>query len=249
MPAAQWPDPVQRAFKHTNAKIYVPMQGPSELGASGKLEKWDRTADLAKITVPTLVIGARHDTMDPAHMEKMAKQVRNGRYLFLPDGSHMAMYDDQEAYFAGLISFLRDVDGRPAEDFEAMLARFDAAQLELQNGRVAPYKALWSQAGDVTLTGGFGGKVEKGWDAVSRRLDWVATQFSDGTHSVERIASGVSGDLGYVVQLERIRFRVPGQGEETTRDLRVTMIFRREAEGWRAIHRHADSNLTRQPVH
>ena len=27
-------------------------------------------------------------------------------YLFCPDGSHMAMYDDQQAYFAGLTEFL-----------------------------------------------------------------------------------------------------------------------------------------------
>ena len=110
MPADQWPDPVNRAFGHINKKIYIPMQGPSELGASGTLEKWDRTADLGKITVPTLVIGARYDTMDPAHMEMMSKKVRNGRYLFLPNGSHMAMYDDQKAYFDGLIRFVKDVD-------------------------------------------------------------------------------------------------------------------------------------------
>ena len=61
------------------------MQGPSELGASGKLANWDRTADLGKIDVPTLVIGAQHDTMDPAHMEKMAAQVQHGRYLFCPE--------------------------------------------------------------------------------------------------------------------------------------------------------------------
>jgi proline iminopeptidase len=109
-PAAEWPEPVNRSFGHLNKKIYIPMQGPSELGGSGILEKWDRTADLGKITVPTLVIGAAHDTMDPAHMEMMSKTVRNGRYLFLPNGSHMAMYDDQQAYFAGLLRFLRDVD-------------------------------------------------------------------------------------------------------------------------------------------
>jgi proline iminopeptidase len=111
MPAAQWPDPVNRAFKHMNPDIYIPMQGPSELGASGKLEKWDRTADLSKITVPTLVIGAKHDTMNPAHMEWMSKQVKRGRYLYCPKGSHLAMYDDQRTYFDGMISFLRDVDG------------------------------------------------------------------------------------------------------------------------------------------
>lgn len=110
MPLDQWPDPVNRAFRHLNPKIYIPMQGPSELGASGKLATWDRRADLAKITVPTLVIGARYDTMDPAHMEKMARMLPRGRYLFCPNGSHMAMYDDQRVYMEGVIRFLHDVD-------------------------------------------------------------------------------------------------------------------------------------------
>ena len=50
-----------------------------------------------------------------------------------------------------------------------------------------------------------------------------------------------------MVQLEHIRFLVPGQTEETTRDYRVTMLFRREAAGWRIIHRQADTNLSKQP--
>ena len=110
IPTDQWPDPVNRAFKHLNQAIYVPLQGPSELGASGLLLNWDRTADLRRLAVPTLVIGARHDTMDPAHMEMMSKAIPRGRYLFLPNGSHLAMYDDQQNYMKGLIAFLRDVD-------------------------------------------------------------------------------------------------------------------------------------------
>lgn len=111
MPADQWPDAVNRTFGHLNTKVYIPMQGPSELGASGLLLNWDRTADLHKITVPTLVIGATHDTMDPAHMEWMAGEVQNGRFHLCPNGSHMSQWDDEEAYFEGLIEFLRDVDG------------------------------------------------------------------------------------------------------------------------------------------
>lgn len=110
MPHDNWPDPVNRAFKHLNPKVYIPMQGPSELGASGKLASWDRTADLRTISVPTLVVGARHDTMDPAHMEWMASQFGKGRYLFCANGSHLALYDDQEVYFRGLTQFIRDVD-------------------------------------------------------------------------------------------------------------------------------------------
>ncbi len=110
MPPAAWPDPVNRGFNHINQAIYVPLQGPSELGASGKLLHWDRTGDLAQIAVPTLTIGAQHDTMDPAHMQWMASAVQHGRHLHCPNGSHMALYDDQATYFRGLIQFIDNVD-------------------------------------------------------------------------------------------------------------------------------------------
>jgi proline iminopeptidase len=111
MPLDAWPDAVNRTFKHLNAEVYVPMQGPSELGASGKLAKWDRVDRLGEISVPALTIGARHDTMDPQHMRAMARAMQRGRYLDCPDGSHMAMFDDQQRYFEGLIGFLQDADG------------------------------------------------------------------------------------------------------------------------------------------
>jgi proline iminopeptidase len=112
MPPADWPDPVQRGFAHINQAIYVSMQGPSELGISqdARLARWDRFDDLAAIKVPALVIGARYDTMDPAHMEAMAARLPAGRYLHCPEGSHLAMYDDQETYFAGLTDFLLGLD-------------------------------------------------------------------------------------------------------------------------------------------
>jgi proline iminopeptidase len=109
-PADHWPEGVVNAFDHINPDIYVLMQGPSELGASGLLVDWDRTADLSRIELPTLVIGARYDTMDPAHMEWMAGQFPNGEYLYCPEGSHVALVDDQEIYMDGLIRFIRGVD-------------------------------------------------------------------------------------------------------------------------------------------
>ena len=111
MPADQWPDPVNRAFRTLNYDIYLHMWGPSELRGTGTLVNWDRSADLAKIAVPTLVIGARHDTMDPQHMEWMAGQLPNGSYHYCPNGSHMALYDDQATYFEGLVGFLRKTAG------------------------------------------------------------------------------------------------------------------------------------------
>jgi proline iminopeptidase len=102
-----WPEPMNRAFGRLNSSLYVTMQGPSEFGISGKLTTWDRKKDLPKLAVPTLTIGGKYDTMDPAHMQWMATQVQNGTYLYCPNGSHMSMYDDQQVYMKGLISFLK----------------------------------------------------------------------------------------------------------------------------------------------
>jgi proline iminopeptidase len=106
LPLEEWPEPVLRSFTRINKSIYVPMQGPSELGASGALAEWDRLDDLSRITVPTLVIGGAHDTMDPKHLQDMASRLPDGSYLHCPEGSHLSMYDDQETYMAGLVGWL-----------------------------------------------------------------------------------------------------------------------------------------------
>jgi proline iminopeptidase len=106
----EWPDAVKRTFDHLNTRIHGLMQGPSEFRSTGRIASCDRTGDLPRITVPTLVVGATHDTMDPAHMEWMAGQVAHGAHLHCPAGSHMAMWDDQQAYFTGLVRWLQEVD-------------------------------------------------------------------------------------------------------------------------------------------
>src|SRR5215204_1482367 len=135
-------------------------------------------------------------------------------------------------------------DNSPA--FACLLTTLDAAQVELQNGKAEAFKSLWSQSEDITLSGGFGGTIEKGWAAISKRLDWIGANLSKGKNSIDRLVTQESGKLGYVVQLEHISFVAPQTGKDATRDYRVTMIFRREKDGWRIVHRQADSNLTKQ---
>ena len=53
---------------------------------------------------------AKHDTMDPNAMEEQSKMVEKGRYLFCPNGSHLAMWDDQQIFMNGVIEFIKDVD-------------------------------------------------------------------------------------------------------------------------------------------
>lgn len=107
---AEWPDAVNRTFKHINNTIYTMMQGPSEFGVSGRLANWDIRNRLKEIKVPTLTVGAKYDTMDPEHMKWMSTQVQKGRYLYCPNGSHLCMWDDQAVFMAGVISFIKDVN-------------------------------------------------------------------------------------------------------------------------------------------
>ncbi|RYG33239.1 MAG: proline iminopeptidase, partial [Chitinophagaceae bacterium] len=107
----EFPDAVSRSFKHANGAIYTLMQGPSEFGISGRLANWDIKNRLKEIAVPTLMVGAKYDTMDPKAMEEQSKLVQKGRYLYCPNGSHLAMWDDQKVFMAGVIKFIKDVDG------------------------------------------------------------------------------------------------------------------------------------------
>jgi proline iminopeptidase len=104
-----WPEPVSRAFRHANDKIYNLMQGKSEFLVTGNLKNWERWDRLHEIKVKALTIGAQYDEMDPEDMKKMASIMPNASYAFCPNGSHLCMWDDQQIYFKHLLDFLRTV--------------------------------------------------------------------------------------------------------------------------------------------
>lgn len=113
----EWPDPVVRCFSHldhtkVSKEIYVLMQGPSEFGIAGRLANWNIKDRLKEIRIPTLMVGAKYDTMDPKAMEEQSKMVQNGKYLYCPNGSHLCMWDDQNVFMNGVISFIKEVDAR-----------------------------------------------------------------------------------------------------------------------------------------
>ena len=107
-PAAQWPEPVSCALQENmNRRFYVTMQGPSEMGASGRLVNWDRFADF-KTNHHSDAGRCRASTTRWTRptWPQMAKQLPHGE-LAATNGGHMDMYDDQPTYFARLIAFLR----------------------------------------------------------------------------------------------------------------------------------------------
>jgi proline iminopeptidase len=101
-----WPEPVSRAFRLVNDKIYNQMQGKSEFEVTGNLKDWERWDRLHEIKVKTLTIGSTHDEMDPADMRKMATLMANATSVICPNGSHLDLWDDQAFYFHHLLAFL-----------------------------------------------------------------------------------------------------------------------------------------------
>ncbi|HWA90675.1 MAG TPA: proline iminopeptidase-family hydrolase [Rhizomicrobium sp.] len=102
-----WPEPVARCFAHANQHIYNVMQGPNEFVITGNLKNWSRWADLPKIKTPTLVMGAAHDEMDPEQIRREGRLIPGAKTWIGAKGSHLCMYDDQDAYFAALLPFLK----------------------------------------------------------------------------------------------------------------------------------------------
>jgi ketosteroid isomerase-like protein len=126
-----------------------------------------------------------------------------------------------------------------AERFlSTVIPRLKDEVLALHNGNVAPRMALWSHNEPVTL---FGAELSsRGWGEVERAFRRLAASFSGGQScEYEVLAAEASGDLGYVVAIER-SVAASGDGGLLPYALRVTTVFRREGGEWKVVHRHGD---------
>ncbi len=112
-----WPEALALTFQHMNEKVYLTMQGPNEFIISGNFKNWNRWDDFPKISVPTLVISGRHDTINPADSIKMAGLIPQGKAKICENGSHLSLYDDADNYFSAMLEFLR-VSTHPLQSFQ-----------------------------------------------------------------------------------------------------------------------------------
>lgn len=110
--AQPWPDAVQRAFAHVNAQVYNTMQGDNEFVVTGTFKDWDRWDDLHRIEVPTLLTVGRQDTMSVADIEEMGRRIPDAGVDVVEDAGHLAMWDNPEGYFRGILDFVKEIEGR-----------------------------------------------------------------------------------------------------------------------------------------
>lgn len=75
---------------------------------------FDRTADLGRLRLPTLVMGARNDALVPPHnLETLARMIPQAELDILPDGGHVPHQTLPEEIASRVLRFL-DADVAPA---------------------------------------------------------------------------------------------------------------------------------------
>jgi ketosteroid isomerase-like protein len=85
------------------------------------------------------------------------------------------------------------------------------------------------------------GPPAKGFDGVCRVIDSASQQISEGEgYTFDCITLVETADLAYEVGIERNRAKLGNAAEKVPFSLRVTTVFRREDDGWKIVHRHAD---------
>jgi proline-specific peptidase len=104
-------DPWPAALEASNANIdgnavYLTMNGPTEFDVIGPLRTWDRTADLGRIDVPTLITVGRYDEIPPSCAETMRAGIPGSRVVVFEQSSHVAHLEEPEAYAATVREFL-----------------------------------------------------------------------------------------------------------------------------------------------
>lgn len=130
-------------------------------------------------------------------------------------------------------------------DFDAAVAASRAAVEAMGRADPEPTLALWSRRGDAVLANPLKAAVV-GWADIEAETRRVAATFTGVAElmTFEEVTRAVTPDMGYVVAFERARVRRVGSEDVVPLSLRVTTVFRREADGWKLVLRHADRTPT-----
>jgi proline-specific peptidase len=101
-----WPDAMRRGESTASTRPYQVMNGPTEFDVIGRLEYWDRSSDLHKIKVPTLITVGRYDEITPACAQTIHEGVRDSRVVLFENSAHTAHLEEGERYASVVEEFL-----------------------------------------------------------------------------------------------------------------------------------------------
>ena len=102
-----WPEALVRSSDQMEGnQVYLTMNGPTEFDVIGRLRTWDRTPDLGRIDVPTLITCGRYDEITPACSETIAEGIPDARVVVFEESAHVAHLEEGERYAAVVEDFL-----------------------------------------------------------------------------------------------------------------------------------------------
>jgi len=113
-----WPNWLQRTFDGiaANPEVYNTMNGPSEFHVIGPLKDFDVVADLASISVPTLLFCGEFDEVTPATVELAHKAIPGSQFSVTPGCSHMSQAEEPELTLGLLRGWLAGVEASLVHD-------------------------------------------------------------------------------------------------------------------------------------
>jgi ketosteroid isomerase-like protein len=133
-------------------------------------------------------------------------------------------------------------------DLEQVMEQDHRALDAFMKGDPEAKKRLYSKGDDATLANPLGPPA-RGWNQVEEALERAASQVRDGeVVAFERISQYATADLAYIIEIERTRAKIGGTDDMAAFSLRATTIFRREDDGWKVVHRHADPITAPRPI-
>lgn len=122
---------------------------------------------------------------------------------------------------------------------EKLIKLSEESNATLMRGDIDKYQELLSLTDDFTLMAPFGGKPSRRADITDERMKAMGRFFKNGTLEQEIVAAYGSSDMVVLALIERAVVEVGGLPSQPWA-LRVTLVYRRERDGWRLAHRHAD---------
>lgn len=105
--ADPWPEALLRSSEQMDGnQVYLTMNGPTEFDVIGRLREWDRTADLGRIDVPTLVTCGRYDEITPSCSETITRGIPDARMHVFEQSAHCAHLEEPDDYARIVEAFL-----------------------------------------------------------------------------------------------------------------------------------------------
>ena len=118
-------------------------------------------------------------------------------------------------------------------------SEYEQAAIEFHAGNADQWRRIWSQAEDVTVFGSW--KTAIGPVELNALVDALETRFKGcSSFDLELLHIEVRDGWAHTVAFEHTRATI--EGEERDYTLRVTQVYRDEADGWKVVHRHGDTS-------